>query len=84
LTFHTPDGRRIEDAASPHVLAGDPVLALIGANARHGARITPRTCIPEWFGEKADYNWLVGCLQKHDEAQLEPTRAPAARLTPKS
>ena len=66
LTFRTPDGRRIDDAASPRVLAGDPVLALMGMNAGTGARITPRTCVPEWFGEPADYHWLVGSLQKHD------------------
>ena len=52
------------------MLAGDPVLALVGANVRHGARITPRTCVPEWFGERPDYNWLVGCLQKYDERRV--------------
>ena len=72
LSFRTPDGRRIDDAPSARVLAHDPVLALVGANTRHGACITPRTCVPEWFGERPDYNWLVGCLQRHDEFHRRP------------
>ena len=72
MTFHTSDGRRVESTATPRVLAHDPVLALMDDNARHGVRITPRTSVPEWFGERPDYNWLVGCLQKYDERVLFP------------
>jgi hypothetical protein len=67
FVFRAPDGRIVEEKPNYAVLATDPVLRLVESNRDLG--ITPRTCIPEWFGERADYNWI-------------PTRCGAATSAP--
>lgn len=66
FVFRAPDGRRVEEVPARRLLAADPVLALVAANAALG--ITPRTCVPEWFGERPDYHWMVGALRERDRA----------------
>ncbi len=51
-------------------MAADPVFALIEANLALG--IGARTCIPEWFGEKPDYNWITDALWRRDERARVP------------
>ena len=65
LAFHAPDGRCVEDAPARCKLAHDPVLALVEANLALG--IGARTCIPEWMGEKPDYDWITDALWRRDE-----------------
>ena len=69
LVFRTPDGQRVEDAPKYRVLAADPVFALVEANLALG--IGPRTIVPEWFGEKPDYNWITDALWRRD-ARAQP------------
>lgn len=64
MVFRTPGGRRIDNVAAYPVLAADPVLALVQANLALG--ITSRTCVPEWLGERPDYGWMVGAIQRGD------------------
>jgi hypothetical protein len=65
LSFRAPDGRRVQDAPRHRTLAHDPVLALVDANL--GLGIGPRTCIPEWMGEKPGYDWITDALWRRDE-----------------
>ena len=64
FVFRTPEGRRIEDAPRIRVLGADPVLALV--EAQRGLGIGPRTSIPEWFGERPDYDWITDSLWRRD------------------
>ena len=73
LVFRAPDGRSIEETPKHRVLAADPVLALVEANLALG--ISPRTCVPEWFGERADYDWITDALWRRD---ARATRFPRA------
>ena len=60
LTFTLPDGRVLDAASKWRLSPYEPVLALIEANM--GLGIGPRTIVPDWVGEKPDYNWIVGGL----------------------
>jgi hypothetical protein len=75
LAFHAPDGRRVDDAPARCMLVHDPVLALIDANLALG--IGPRTCIPEWMGEKPDYDWITDALWRRDPRGRDAAHAPA-------
>ena len=75
LAFHAADGRRVEDAPRHRRLAHDPVLALVDANLALG--IGPRTCIPEWFGEKPEYDWITDELWRRDNRGRDAAPAPA-------
>lgn len=80
LVFSTPDGGRIEDAPKHVLLAADPVLALVEANAT--LAIGSRTIVPEWLGEKPDYDWITDALWRRDErarhTNADPTSADLA------
>ena len=78
FAFRAPDGRRIHDGHAPHVLAHDPVLTLVEANLALG--IGPRTCVPEWFGERPDYSWILDSLHRKDERAR--TAAPQVARVP--
>jgi hypothetical protein len=65
LVFRAPDGRIVEEKPTYAVLAADPVLRLFESHRDLG--ITARTCVPEWFGERADYNWITDALWRRDE-----------------
>ena len=73
ITFRTPDGRRVEDAPVRAIQSHDPVLALIEANLALG--ITRRTTVPEWCGEKPDYNWITDALWRRDAGYLPVTES---------
>jgi hypothetical protein len=64
LCFRTPDGRRAQDVPPPRLFPHDPVLALITAHQDRG--ITARTCIPEWMGEKPEYDWITDALWRRE------------------
>lgn len=68
FVFRAPEGQRVEEAPR-RVLAADPVFALMEANAAFG--ITEHTSVPEWFGEQADYNWMVGAVRGRDRVLAE-------------
>ena len=67
LVFRTPEGRVIDNTTVYRVRAADPVLVLVDANL--SLRINRRTIVPEWFGEKADYDWITDSLWRRDHAQ---------------
>ena len=60
LSFHMPDGRRLDVTNSWRAIPYDPVLALVQANT--GLGIDARTCRPPFVLGAPDYSAAVGAL----------------------
>jgi hypothetical protein len=70
LAFRAPDGRRVQDVPPPRLFQHDPVLAL--TTAHEGRGITARTTIPEWMGERPDYDWITDALWRRERKAEAP------------
>lgn len=62
--FHSPDGGLLESSPRlPDVRASNTdVLEVERTNCQLGLRIDENTCLTDWDGDKADYNYIVGGL----------------------
>jgi hypothetical protein len=69
-----PDGRRMSAVPVGPVVAGDAAAELARENAARGAAVGPRTGVPGWRGERADYDYMLAVLEQRDG------RAPRALL----
>lgn len=63
LVFRRPDGR-VLNAVPRTPRRGDP-RCVIGGNRRHGAHITPTTCVPEWNGDRLHLGNAVEAMLAH-------------------
>jgi hypothetical protein len=50
----------------------DGWLLLAEAHVQRGVRIDHRTTVPTWGGERMDYGWAVGALQRRAERAARP------------
>jgi len=62
LSFWRPDGQPLLDAPVLPAVAGDVVAALGAIDEAHGLRISPRTGLPSWTGERLDLGWAISAL----------------------
>ncbi len=60
IHFTLPDGERIPPG--PDTRFRGNVVAIETANRRNGLNITPRTCVPEWYGDRMDPEMAVDML----------------------
>ena len=74
IHFWRPNGQPLLDAPPPPLRAGDVVAPIETVNDANGLRITPRTGLPTWTGERLDLGWAINAL--HPEANPLP-HAPA-------
>jgi len=64
LHFHRPDGEPLPEAPVPPPLGEEPVAALRARHAKAGLRITARTGLPLWLGERLDLGWAIDVLRR--------------------
>jgi 5-methylcytosine-specific restriction endonuclease McrA len=64
LHFRRPDGRSLPDVPSPPRLAGDPTTMIQERSETEGLRITARTGLPLWLGERLDLGWAIDVLHR--------------------
>jgi hypothetical protein len=64
LHFRRPDGRSLPDVPSPPQLAGDPTTMIQERSETEGLRITARTGLPMWLGERLDLGWAIDVLHR--------------------
>ena len=62
IHFWRPDGQPVLDAPPPPLRAGDVVAPIETVNDANGLRITPRTGLPTWTGERLDLGWAINAL----------------------
>src|SRR4029453_18498518 len=62
IHFWRPDGQPLLDAPPPPLRAGDVVAPIQTVNDANGLRITPRTGLPTWTGERLDLGWAISAL----------------------
>ncbi|HEU5192494.1 MAG TPA: DUF222 domain-containing protein [Methylomirabilota bacterium] len=74
LHFHRPDGEPLPEAPVPPALGDAPVAALRARHAEAGLRITARTGLPLWLGERLDLGWAIDVLRP-----VEPAAGPRFR-----
>jgi 5-methylcytosine-specific restriction endonuclease McrA len=67
LHFHRPDGEPLPEAPVPPALGDRPVAALRARHAEAGLRITARTGLPFWLGERLDLGWALDVLRPQAE-----------------
>jgi hypothetical protein len=60
IHFTLPDGKKIP--AGPDTRFRGNVVAIEAANQRNGLNITPKTSIPEWYGDSMDPEMAVDML----------------------
>jgi hypothetical protein len=71
LTFRRPDSREVRPVSESPVLEQAGARALQRKHGELGLAIGPRTPIPGWSGERADYNYILTML---DQRQAQRTR----------
>ena len=62
LRFRTPEGVLIEPNPALSTIDGDGGQLIEEANHQLGLSIDPETCVPDWDGKPADYNWILAGL----------------------
>jgi hypothetical protein len=63
LEFTTPDGKPIPEA--PETRSRGNAQSLLDENTDNGIRITPKTPVPTWYGEKMDFDIaMLGLVQR--------------------
>jgi len=74
IRFVRPDGLPIPASPSVVPLDRDGWLLLAETHVQRGVRIDHRTTRPTWGGERMDYGWAVGALQRRAGDPNAPTR----------
>jgi hypothetical protein len=64
LEFSTPDGKTIPDV--PQTRSRGNARALLDENTDNGIRITPKTPVPTWYGEKLDFDIAMSRLVQRE------------------
>jgi 5-methylcytosine-specific restriction endonuclease McrA len=68
LQFRRPGGELLPEAPDPPALGGEPVTLLRARHAAGGLRITARTSLPLWLGERLDLGWAIDVLRPQTAA----------------
>jgi hypothetical protein len=72
IRFVRPDGLPVPASPIALPLDRDGWLLLAEAHVQHGVRIDHQTTLPTWAGERMDYGWAVGALQRRAEVAAHP------------
>ncbi len=75
LCFADPAGRPIPAVPPTPELPDAGAVVLSEQHARRGIRIDDQTSIPDWRGERADYDYMVAVLWQCDDRTRQRTRA---------
>ena len=76
LHFRRPDGELLPEAPIPPALGDEPVAVLRARHAAAGLRITARTGLPVWLGERLDLGWAIDVLRpQHVSAETREGHA---------
>ena len=71
LRFRYPGGELLPEAPNPPALRGEPVALLRARHAQAGLRITARTSLPFWLGERLDLRWAIDVLRPQTKLRQE-------------
>jgi hypothetical protein len=78
LVFRRQDGRVIAPVPQAVALHGCGGEALQRAHSASGLRIDERTAVSGWFGERADYDYLIALIDERDRPNARFSGSAAA------
>ena len=73
LVFRRPDGRVLEPVPTITPLNASAEASLIREHQARGLQIDARTPTPGWFGERADYDYLLALIADRDRLSTIPS-----------